>query len=85
MMSVHEAEPGDLYVDHDGKLWRVVSVCGEPTVTVEEVENPSPRHPPVRRSGGVSGGMWMGWKRIHRPEPKRPEPRPTAATITRGW
>jgi len=37
-MSVHDAEPGDIYADGQGKLWRVVGICREPTVTVEEVE-----------------------------------------------
>jgi hypothetical protein len=37
-MSVHDAEPGDIYADKDGKLWRVVGVVRDPSVTVEEVE-----------------------------------------------
>jgi hypothetical protein len=72
-MSVHDAEPSDIYVDDSGKLWRVVGVCGEPTVIVEEIEPASPESP-VRRHGGVSGVMWRGWKRIHRqttPDPKK--------------
>jgi len=65
-MSVHDAEPNDVYADADGKLWRVVGVCGEPTVIVQEIETQTPDSP-VRRSGGVSGLMWQGFKRIHRP------------------
>ncbi len=38
VMSVHDAEPGDVYVDAIGKLWRCVSICHEPTVVMEEVE-----------------------------------------------
>ena len=38
MMSVHDAEPGDIYADEQGKLWRITSICREPTVTAEEVE-----------------------------------------------
>lgn len=73
-MSVHDAELGDIYVDHNGKLWRVTMTCAEPTVQVEEVERPDQTRSAMKRSGGVSGGMWMGWKRIHRPEkPKPPE------------
>lgn len=64
-MSVHDAEPNDIYIDDDGKLWRVVGVCGEPTVIVQEIESEIPASP-VQRSGGVSGYMWHGWKRIHR-------------------
>ena len=32
------AEPMDIYADANGKLWRVVATCHEPTVTLEEVE-----------------------------------------------
>lgn len=71
-MSVHEAKPNDVYADATGKLWRVVSVCGEPTVTVQEIETTTPESP-VRKSGGVSGYMWHGFKRILTPpEPKKP-------------
>lgn len=35
---MRDAEPMDVYADATGKLWRVVSVCHEPTVVVEEVE-----------------------------------------------
>lgn len=37
-MSVHDSQPGDIYVDEMGKLWRVIGVWTEPTVEVEEVE-----------------------------------------------
>lgn len=65
-MSVHDAQPGDIYADRDGKLWRVISICGEPTVCVQEIESITPETP-VRRSGGVSGYMWGGFTRIFRP------------------
>ncbi len=86
-MSVHDAEPMDIYVDPQGKLWRCVGTHKEPTVIFEEVEGRTPS--PVnlmgaqaayvpqqnnaqvqiikdRKSGGVGGLMWQGWKRIHR-------------------
>lgn len=44
-MSVHDAEPGDIYIDKQEKLWRVVGICREPTVTVEEVVGQAPRPP----------------------------------------
>lgn len=44
-MSIADAETGDIYVDKLGKLWRVVGVCREPTVTVEEVEGHLPTSP----------------------------------------
>jgi hypothetical protein len=93
-MSTHDAELSDIYVDENGKLWRCIMTCSEPTVTFEAVEGylptplgvinqmmaaqnvpmyplqPSLIHP--RKSGGISGAMWQGWKRVYRPEPKKP-------------
>ena len=77
-MSVHDAEPNDVYVDEDGKLWRVLGTCGEPTVIVQEVEPLAPDSP-VKLSGGVSGLMWRGWKRIHR----QPKPVPPSEQFSR--
>ncbi len=37
-MTVHDAQPQDIYVDENGKLWRCYMTCGEPTVGFEEVE-----------------------------------------------
>ena len=37
-MTVQDALPQDIYTDEAGKLWRVVGVCYEPTVVMEEVE-----------------------------------------------
>lgn len=69
-MSIRDAQPGDVYADHDGKLWRVVGTCHEPTVIVREVERPACATGPFeQRSGGVSGAMWNDWKRIFRPVP----------------
>jgi hypothetical protein len=66
-MSVHDAELGDVYVDDQGKLWRVFMKCGEPTVHVQEIE-PLCHDSPVTMAGGVSGQMWQGFKRIFRPQ-----------------
>ncbi len=60
---MHGAELNDLYADEEGKLWRVIAICGEPTVTVAEVE-PSALDSPMRMRGGVSGQMWVGFKRL---------------------
>ncbi len=86
-MTVHDAEPGDVYVDEAGKLWRCVSICREPTVTMDEVEvgdnnlavNGVPAR--ARSSGGVSGLMWNGWKRIWRKEKVEPRQK----THQQGW
>jgi hypothetical protein len=73
-MSVHDAELHDVYADESGKLWRIVGICGEPTVMAQEIESLSPESPVTKR-GGVSGFMWKGFHRIHRPlkkyEPER--------------
>ncbi len=69
MNEIHDAKPNDIYVDADGKLWRVLGVCGEPTVLVEEIEKQQP-YEPVQKHGGISGWMWEGFKRIYRHEAK---------------
>lgn len=71
-MSVHEAQPMDVYVDAQGKLWRVVGIFGEPSVTVQEVETETPDSP-LRRTGGVSGCMWQGFKRVVRQADYQPK------------
>lgn len=38
MTDIADAQPGDLYIDANGKLWRILEVVREPTVTAEEVE-----------------------------------------------
>lgn len=68
-MSVHDAQPGDVYADANGKLWRVFAVIGEPSVEMEEIEKSGEYPDRVTRSGGVSGYMWNGYKRIFRREP----------------
>lgn len=72
-MSVNDAQPQDVYADASGKLWRVVSICGEPTVCVQEIETTTPDSP-VRKTGGVSGYMWQGFKRVFRPDPRTEKP-----------
>ena len=78
---MRDAEPNDVYVDETGKLWRVVGVCGEPTVIVQEIESAAPE----RRHGGVSGAMWFGWKRIHRPTKPDPDRLKYRMSGTQQW
>lgn len=54
-MSVHDAEPGDIYTDESDKLWRIVGVCREPTVIAEEVEGTlrDPNKPPPLTSAAA--------------------------------
>jgi streptogramin lyase len=64
-MSVHDAEPQDIYVDAQGKLWRCIGMISEPTALFEEVEAEA-LNINRRQYGGVSGLMWNGFKRIYR-------------------
>lgn len=89
---MHDAELSDIYIDAEGKLWRCIATCNEPTVSFEAVEGyvqqpanninagagqavgglyiqPQASIIKPRKTGGISGAMWNGWKRIHRPEP----------------
>lgn len=68
MNTVRDAMPRDIYVDECGTLWRCVGTCSEPTVYFEEVDPSLPLNTRARKSGGVSGLMWGGFKRIWRPE-----------------
>ena len=65
---MHDAEPGDIYVDESGKLWRVQSYCKDPTVELVEVETDGSCRKPIHRGGSVYGMMWQGFKRIYRLE-----------------
>lgn len=60
---MHDAKPGDIYEDANGKKWLVYGICQEPTVFAEELEVIHP-NPAVRKIGGVNGFMWDGFKRI---------------------
>jgi streptogramin lyase len=72
-MDIRDAKSGDVFVDKDGKLWRVTGVWLEPTVEAVEIEpkalSSMPGCRPLRgktQFGGVSGAMWSGFKRIWR-------------------
>jgi hypothetical protein len=62
---MNDAQVGDIYVDKNGKLWRVIETCSEPTVNMQEIEHEH-GFPPNRQRGGISGLMWNGFKRIYR-------------------
>jgi len=66
VMTIHDAEPGDIYVDDSGKIWRCISICPEPTVKFVEIEQTQGAQARLSRDGGVSGLMWKGWRRIWR-------------------
>ncbi len=60
-MSGHDAAPGDLYIDQQQAVWRVVGVFGEPSVMLERVDDKS-----NRMHLGVSGQTWFDLTRIWR-------------------
>ena len=66
MNDIRDAKPHDVYADAKGNLWRVIGVCGEPTVILQEIE-PDADIEPIQLSGGISGQMWQGFRRILRP------------------
>lgn len=65
-MSVHDAKPGDIYVDNDGKLWRVLWTLAQPSIGVEAIEPRDVDGAKEVLQGGISGIMWEGFKRIYR-------------------
>jgi len=76
-MTVHDAEPGDVYVDDSGKLWRCIR---PPKVSFEEVEATDATMDcsgawvmqKQCREGALGDLMWNGWKRIWRKEKVEP-------------
>jgi hypothetical protein len=67
-MSVHDAEPGDIYLDARGCLWKVVGTWREPVIDMVQIDDPrvSVLDHSMRphQLGGVSGLMWQGFKRL---------------------
>lgn len=55
-MTVRDALPMDIYVDPQGKLWRCVGICSEPTVIFEEVEGHTPEPPGQWAVAGIAAG-----------------------------
>lgn len=71
-MTVRDAEPMDVYVDANNRLWRVVGIWREPVVHMQAIEGADePLAPGLTRAeitAGVSGLLWNGFTRIHRPK-----------------
>lgn len=72
-MSVQGWNVGEIYEDKHGGRWLVTSGCREPTVTMQRImpiwgDNPIA---PSSQTGGVSGLIWDGFKKIaDAPEPR---------------
>lgn len=65
-MSIHNASSGEIYEDKNGDRWIVMWTINEPSVCVQRVQ---PRYRvddemPEKKSGGVNGLMWQGFKRV---------------------
>lgn len=76
-MSVHGAEPSEIYEDKHGARWLVVSVCNEPTVRMQRIEGVWREHStPEVMAGGVSGLMWSGFKKVLGPPAALSEDKP---------
>lgn len=70
MNDIQKADPNDIFVDADGKLWRVEWTCSSPTVGMVEIEPINPDNP-QEIEGGIGGQMWEGFKLIHKHEHKK--------------
>jgi hypothetical protein len=89
-MSVHDAEPDDIYADANGKLWRIKSVYREPTVEAEEVEgtlnDPNvPKFPMGGAAGAAMQGLMGPTMNLRATIDKRVQRGFTGATMWFGW
>lgn len=58
MTTVHDAQLADVYVDKQGKLWRCIMTCHEPTVTFEAVEGYVPSSNPGLQGAAQAQANW---------------------------
>lgn len=61
-----DALPLDIFVDANGKLWRVVARIDQPSIEMEEIEPSMPGNGRVRKRGATTARTWDGFKLIHR-------------------
>lgn len=71
-MPLTDTNPGALYEDASGKLWRLVSYCAEPTATLQEVEPLSTTGP--MHIGGAVGCLNFKDMRLLRPGTEQKAP-----------
>lgn len=82
--AIADAQPGDIYADPSGKLWRILDVVAEPTIVAEEVEGVlddpnAPKLPMVGAQAMIGGFPARASirKHIHRA--------PTSSHVWFGW
>lgn len=65
-LSIEKCEPGTLYKDAEGTLWRVVGYWTDPVVVMDMVCDADgvPHTQPERRTAGVNGDLWNGFRRL---------------------
>lgn len=87
-MSIDDAEPGDIYADSNGKLWRILSVYREPTVEAEEVEGilNDPNTPRVNVLAAAAQGMVVqSFSPLRASIDKRKQKAFTGSNVWLGW
>ena len=63
---MRDAEPGDIYADKNGKLWRIMGMWREPVIIAEEIEPEGTER--QKMTAGISGLLWEGFQHIFRPD-----------------
>jgi hypothetical protein len=85
---IQDAETGDIYVDGDGKLWRILSVVHEPTIEAEEVEGTlyDPNAPIVQGSSMGASAVNSYQSIVHRASIQKAKRKaPTCADVWSGF
>lgn len=83
-LSVHDAQPGDIYVDELGKLWRCMAVWSEPTVQFEMVEGYVQPPPGLMQAGGAQAACLNNYPPL--PEIVKPTCRGgVSGLMWKGW
>lgn len=62
MTDVLTAQPGQVFADPDGKLWRVAAILQQPSVAMTEIE-PQEGHPPATRLGYLTAPLFKDMRR----------------------
>lgn len=57
-MTISDAQPGDIYLDPSGMLWRIVAAG--PAISAQEVDGVAGRR------ALINDPIWHGWQRVFR-------------------